>query len=153
MFLFHLNAVVGSFLKISLRLSITCKIFKFFLMVLVVFVRNQLYVITRGILSDFFCLILISIYILGEWREWPIQPLHAGQLWTENFQVAVFMEPYISLQSCKYQIFKKCRKKLNLLTEFMSKLQLFSRISQNFGDQVTCKCSALNFDVKLWNYA
>ena len=105
MFLFRLNAAIGSFLKISLRFSITCKIFQFFLMVLVVFVRNQLHVITRGILFDFFVwlyvYIYIYIYMLGQWREWSIQPLHAGQLWTENFQVAVFIEPHISLQNCK----------------------------------------------------
>ena len=53
-FLFCLNAVIGSFLKISLRFLFICKIFQFFQMVLVIFDRNRLYVITRGILSDFF---------------------------------------------------------------------------------------------------
>ena len=54
MVLFRLNAVIGSFLKIALRFLFICKIFQFFLMVLIIFGRNQLYVITRGILSDFF---------------------------------------------------------------------------------------------------
>ena len=54
MFLFPLNAVVGSFLKISLSFWFTCKTFQFLLMVWVIFGRNRLYVITRGILSDFF---------------------------------------------------------------------------------------------------
>ena len=53
-FLFHLNAVLGSFLKISLKFSFVCKIFQFFLIVLIIIGRNQLYIITRGILSDFF---------------------------------------------------------------------------------------------------
>ena len=40
MFLFCLNDVVGSLLKISLRLSFICKLFQFFLMVLVlIFLR------------------------------------------------------------------------------------------------------------------
>ena len=54
MFLFPLNAVIGSFLKISLSFWFTCKTFQFLLMVLVIFGRNWLYVITKGILSDFF---------------------------------------------------------------------------------------------------
>ena len=62
MFLFRLNAVIGSFLKISLRILITCKIFQFFLMVLVVFVRNQLHVITRGVLFDFFVWLYVYIF-------------------------------------------------------------------------------------------
>ena len=53
-FLFRLNAVIGSFLKISLRFLFICKIFQFFQMVLVIFDRNRLYVITRGVLPDFF---------------------------------------------------------------------------------------------------
>ena len=54
-FLFCLNAVIGSFLKISLRFLFIFKIFQFFQRVLVIFDRNRLYVITRGILSDYFC--------------------------------------------------------------------------------------------------
>ena len=88
MLLFCLNAVIGSFLKIFLRFLFTRKIFQFFVMVLVIFCRNQLYIIKRGILSDLY--IYIYIYIF-----------HAGQLWTKNFQVAVFIEPYMSLQSPK----------------------------------------------------
>ena len=38
-FLFCLNAVIGSFLKIYWRFSFTCKIFQFFLMVLAIFCR------------------------------------------------------------------------------------------------------------------
>ena len=53
-FLFCLNAVIGSFLKISLRFLFIYKIFQFFQMVLVIFDRNRLYVITRGVLPDFF---------------------------------------------------------------------------------------------------
>ena len=41
MFMFHLNADIGSFLKISLKFSFICKIFQFFLMVSVVFGRNR----------------------------------------------------------------------------------------------------------------
>ena len=63
MFLFSLNAAIGSFLKIYLRFLFTCKIFQFFLMVLVIFSRNQLYVITRGILYDLYIYIYLSIYI------------------------------------------------------------------------------------------
>ena len=40
--------------------SFIFKIFQFFLMVLVIFSRNQLYVITRGILSDF-CRVSLSV--------------------------------------------------------------------------------------------
>ena len=49
-FLFRLNAVIVSVLKISLRFFFICEIFQFFLMVLVIFGRNQLNVITRSIL-------------------------------------------------------------------------------------------------------
>ena len=54
MFLLRLNAAISSFLKLFLRFSFISKIFQFFLMVLVIFGRSRLYVITRGILSDFF---------------------------------------------------------------------------------------------------
>ena len=30
-----------------------------------------------------------------------ILPFHAGQLWTKNFQVAIFIKPYTSLQNWK----------------------------------------------------
>ena len=60
MFLFRLNAVIGSFLKISLKFSFICKTIQFFLMVLVIFDRNRLYVITKGILSDF-CRVSFSV--------------------------------------------------------------------------------------------
>ena len=63
MFLFRLNAVIGSFLKISLRILITCKIFQFFLTVSVVFVWNQLHVITRSILFDFFVWLYVCMYV------------------------------------------------------------------------------------------
>ena len=53
MFLFRFNDSIGSFLKISLKFLFIY--FQFFLMVLVIFGRNMLYVITRGILSDFCC--------------------------------------------------------------------------------------------------
>ena len=53
MVLFHLNAVIGSFLKIYLKNSFICKKFQYFLMVLVISGRNWFYVITRDILSDF----------------------------------------------------------------------------------------------------
>ena len=53
MFLFRLNAAIGSFLKISLTLLFICKIFQFFLMVLVIFGRYRIYINTRGILCDF----------------------------------------------------------------------------------------------------
>ena len=54
MFLFRLNAVIGSFSKIYLRFSFICKVFQFFVIVLVIFGRNRLHVITRSVLSDFF---------------------------------------------------------------------------------------------------
>ena len=60
MFLFRLNALTGSFFKISLKFSFICKIFQFFLMVLVIFGRNRLYVIKRGILFDF-CRVSLSV--------------------------------------------------------------------------------------------
>ena len=52
MFLFRLNDVV-SFLKIPLKFSFICKIFQFFLMILVILGRNRLYVIMWDVLSDF----------------------------------------------------------------------------------------------------
>ena len=55
MFLFCINGAISSILKISLKFWFICKVFQFFLMVLAVFSRNQWYVITRGILSDFSC--------------------------------------------------------------------------------------------------
>ena len=48
-----LNAVIISFLKISLTFLFICKIFQFLLTVFVIFGRNWLYIIRRGILSDF----------------------------------------------------------------------------------------------------
>ena len=72
MFLFRLDAATGSILKISLRFLFICKMFQFFLMVLVIIGRNRLYVITRGICLIFFCLsfsvirsILLSRLILS----------------------------------------------------------------------------------------
>ena len=53
--LFCLNDVIDIFLKISLKFLSICKIFLFFLMVLVTLGRNWLYVIMIGILSDFCC--------------------------------------------------------------------------------------------------
>ena len=52
--LFRLDAVIASFLKISLSFLFIRKRFQFFLTVLVIFGRNRLYVITRGILTNFF---------------------------------------------------------------------------------------------------
>ena len=152
MFLFRLNAVIGSFLKISLRLLITCKIFQFFLMVLVVFVTNQLYAITSGILSDFFVWFWFS-YIFWESGESGLFSHYMqGNYELKIFKLQYLLNPIYHHKAVNIK-FSKMQKKLNLLTEFMSKLKLFSRISQNLGDQVTCKCSALKFDVKLWNYA
>ena len=42
------------------KFSFICKIFQYFLMVLVIFGRNRLHVITRGILSDF-CRVSFSV--------------------------------------------------------------------------------------------
>ena len=63
MFLFRLSAVIGSFLKISLKFSFICKVFQFFLMSLVIFGRNRFYVITRDILFDF-CRVSFSVISL-----------------------------------------------------------------------------------------
>ena len=87
------------------------------------------------------------------------QPFHARQLWTETFQVTVLIEPY-NITKPKDLNFQKCKKKAlmfkawkRILTEYMPKLLFPPRISGNFGTKVTCKCLALNFDVKFWSYA
>ena len=59
--LFCLNDVIDIFLKISLKFLSICKIFLFFLMVLVTLGRNWLYVIMIGILSDFCCVSFSTI--------------------------------------------------------------------------------------------
>ena len=59
MILFLLNAVISSFLNISLKFPYICKILQ---LILVIFGRTRLYVITRVILSDF-CLVSFSIII------------------------------------------------------------------------------------------
>ena len=51
-------------MKILLRLLFICKIFQFFLMVSVIFSRSRSYVITRGILFDFF---RVSFSVIMEW--------------------------------------------------------------------------------------
>ena len=68
-FFFHLNVAIGSFLKIYLKFLFMCKTFSFFLIILIIFGRNWLYVIMKGIMFDFSCVsfpiirsILLSIY-------------------------------------------------------------------------------------------
>ena len=94
MLLFRLNAVIGSFLKISLTFSITCKTFHFFLVVLVIFVRNQLYVITRDILSDFICIyIYIYIYIYIFWENG--QSGLFSHYMQNNYELKIFKLQYL----------------------------------------------------------
>ena len=75
MWLFFLNAVVGlnAVLKIHLKFSFICKIFQWFLMVLVIFGRNLLYVITSGILWFLTCVFSVtrSILLVG----WSFQDI------------------------------------------------------------------------------
>ena len=72
-FFFHLNVAIGSFLKIYLKFLFMCKTFPFFLIILIIFGRNQLYVIMKGIMFDFSCVsfpiirsILLSRFILQD---------------------------------------------------------------------------------------
>ena len=64
MFLFRVNGVITSFLKISLTFSLICKIF---LMILVMFGRNRLHVSTRSCHVSFSVIrsILLSSLILS----------------------------------------------------------------------------------------
>ena len=85
------------------------------------------------------------------------QPFHARQLWTETFTVLI--EPY-NITKPKDLNFQKCIKKSSHVQSMKenfngiyAKIAFFPRISGNFGTKVTCKCLALNFDVKFWSYA
>ena len=62
-FFFQINAVIGSFLKVSLKFPFFCNILQFFIIVLVKIGKNRLYVITRGYLSDF-CRVSLSVIML-----------------------------------------------------------------------------------------
>ena len=124
MFLFRLNVAIGSFLKITLRLLITCKIFQFFLMVLVVFVRNQLYVITRGILSEFLS-DFVYIYIFWESGESGL----FSHYMQGNYELKIFKLEYLLNPIYHYKAvnlkFSKMQKKAEFINWIYVKIATF----------------------------
>ena len=105
MFLFRLKAAIGSFLKISLRFSITFKIY--------IYISFKIYIY-----------IYIYIYILGEWRKWPIQSIHAGQLWTENFKLQYLLNPIYHYKAANLK-FSKMYKKAEFFNWIYVKIATF----------------------------
>ena len=111
-----------------LRFSFICKIIQFFLMVLVIFGRNRLYVITRGILFDFFRVsfsviksiqyiyryvyiyIYLCIYIIFQYIYIYIHYIYIlyFNIYIYIYIIYIYIYIYILL-------IKKCSKKLNYL--------------------------------------